>query len=229
MEMLDISSLVTTVKNPTLISITYSICLSFALSSLLAMTYQRTYQGLSYSRNYVQATILASIVATIAMQAIGDNLARGLGMMGALAIVRFRSSLKDPKDMIFIFMSLAIGIACGVYSFSIAAIGTIGFCIFANIIHTLPFSKESHFDGLLRFNLSSKTDDKSKLDLLLKESCQLFALITLRELAQGERLDYAYQVKLKRNETFENFVAKLQALESIKGVNLLLQESTVEI
>jgi len=63
----------------------------------------------------------------------------------------------------------------------------------------------------------------------LKESCQLFALITLRELAQGERLDYAYQVKLKRNETFEDFVAKLQALESIKGVNLLLQESTVEI
>lgn len=227
--MLDISSLHTTVENPTIISITYSIALSFILSSLVAMTYQKTYQGLSYSRNYIQATILASIVATIAMQAIGDNLARGLGMMGALAIVRFRSSLKDPKDMIFIFMSLAVGIACGVYSFSIAAIGTIGFTIVAGIIHTLPFSKESHFDGLLRFNLENKKEDKAALDLILSQSCQHFALITLRELGQGARLDYAYQVKLKTKETYPNFVEKLQQLETIKGVNLLLQESTVEV
>lgn len=227
--MLDISSLHTTVQNPTVVSITYSIALSFILSSLVAMTYQKTYQGLSYSRNYIQATILASIVATIAMQAIGDNLARGLGMMGALAIVRFRSSLKDPKDMIFIFMSLAVGIACGVYSFSIAAIGTVGFTIVAGIIHTLPFSKESHFDGLLRFNLENKKEDKAALEEILNDSCQHFALITLRELGQGVRLDYAYQVKLKAKENYPGFVEKLQKLETIKGVNLLLQESTVEV
>ena len=227
--MLDISSLHTTVQNPTVVSITYSIALSFILSSLVAMTYQKTYQGLSYSRNYIQATILASIVATIAMQAIGDNLARGLGMMGALAIVRFRSSLKDPKDMIFIFMSLAVGIACGVYSFSIAAIGTIGFTIVAGIIHTLPFSKESHFDGLLRFNLENRSEDKTALENILNESCQHFALITLRELGQGLRLDYAYQVKLKSKETYPSFVEKLQTIETIRGVNLLLQESTVEV
>lgn len=227
--MLDISSLATTVQNPTIVSITYSISLSFVLSSLVAMTYQRTYQGLSYSRNYIQAIILASIVATIAMQAIGDNLARGLGMMGALAIVRFRSSLKDPKDMIFVFMSLAVGIACGVYSFAIAAIGTIGFSVVAMIIHTLPFSKESHFDGLLRFNLGNDLDDKKSLEDLLNGSCQNFALITLRELGQGTRLDYAYQVKLKQNEEYSNFVEKLQQLKTIKGVNLLLQESTVEV
>jgi uncharacterized membrane protein YhiD involved in acid resistance len=177
----------------------------------------------------VQALILASIVATIAMQAIGDNLARGLGMMGALAIVRFRSSLKDPKDMIFIFMALAVGIACGVYSFSIAAIGTIGFSVAAMIIHALPFSKESHFDGLLKFNLENNSDDKKELESILTKSCNNFALITLREVGQGSRLDYAYQVKLRSRGKFSEFVEDLQRLETIKGVNLLLQESTVEI
>ena len=229
MNMLNMSSLFTTVENPTIISITYSICLSFLLSSLVAMIYQKTFQGLSYSRNFIQAIILASIVATIAMQAIGDNIARGLGMMGALAIVRFRSSLKDPKDMIFVFMSLAVGIACGVYSFSIATIGTFGFSIFAYIIHTLPFSRDSHFDGLLRFNLSSDTSNKERLHELLKRSCESFALVTLREVGQGDRLDYAYQVKLNKNEKYEDFVSKLQKIETIKGVNFLLQESTVEI
>ncbi len=229
MEMLDISSLFTTVKNPTVISIIYSICLSFILSTLVAMTYQRTFQGLSYSRNYIQAIILASIVATIAMQAIGDNLARGLGMMGALAIVRFRSSLKDPKDMIFVFMALAIGIACGVYSFSIATIGTLGFSIFAFIVHKLPFSKESHFDGLLKFNLENDSSDKLTLEKVLNDSCQNFALITLREIGQGTRLDYAYQVKLRSRTTHSDFIESLQKINTIKGLNLLLQESTVEI
>lgn len=229
MNMLNMSSLFTTVQNPTIISITYSICLSFLLSSLVAMIYQKTFQDLSYSRNYIQAIILASIVATIAMQAIGDNLARGLGMMGALAIVRFRSSLKDPKDMIFVFMALTVGIACGVYSFSIATIGTLGLSLFAYIIHSLPFSKDSHFDGLLRFNLSNDPADKSKLDGLLASSCEKFALVTLREVGQGSRLDYAYQVKLNKNKKYEEFVSNLQKIESIKGVNFLLQESTVEI
>ena len=229
MQMLDISSLFTTVKDPTLVSITYSICLSFVLSSMVAITYQKTFQGLSYSRNYIQAIILASIVATIAMQAIGDNLARGLGMMGALAIVRFRSSLKDPKDMIFVFMSLAVGISCGVYSFSIATIGTLGFAVFAFIIGKLPFSKESHFDGLLRFNLGDDNEDKSELENLLQSSCQNFVLVTLREVGQGARLDYAYQVKLRRSENYDKFIKKLKDLRTIRGVNLLLQESTVEV
>jgi len=199
------------------------------LSTIVAVTYQKTFQGLSYSRNFIQALILASIVATIAMQAIGDNLARGLGMMGALAIVRFRSSLKDPKDMIYIFMALAVGISCGVYSFSIGTIGTLGFSLAAVIINTLPFSKQSHFDGLLRFNLANNKEDKAKLNDLLDENCLHFALITLREVGQGDRLDYAYQVKLRNKKTYAGFVEELQDLETIKGVNLLLQETTVEI
>jgi hypothetical protein len=93
----------------------------------------------------------------------------------------------------------------------------------------LPFSRDSHFDGLLRFNLSSDTSNKDRLHELLRVSCENFALVTLREVGQGDRLDYAYQVKLNKNEKYEDFVSKLQTIETIKGVNFLLQESTVEI
>lgn len=227
--MLDISSLATTVKDPTIISISYSLCLAFLLSTLISMTYQKTFQGLSYSRNFIQTLILASIVTAISMQAIGDNLARGLGMMGALAIIRFRSSLKDPKDMIYIFASLSVGIACGVYSYIIAAVGTFGFCGVAIVIHNMAFSKTGHFDGLLRFNLEDDEDDKNAVEEILKNDCQVFALVTLRELAQGNRLDYAYQVKLRKKKTYNDLVNKFTKLKTIRGLNLLLQESTVEV
>lgn len=227
--MLDIFALEATVKNPTFMSVVYSVCLSFLLSSLIAYTYKKTFQGLSYSRSFLQAMILSSLVTAIAMQAIGDNIARGFGMMGALAIIRFRSSLKDPRDMIFVFATLSIGMACGVYSYQIAMIGAIAFSLSAFAIQSVPFSKEAHFDGLLKFNMESNGDQKVQLEKTLNSHCKYFALVTLREVAQGARLDYSYQVKLKKGEDSANFVEKIREIESVKGLSLLLQESTVEI
>ena len=96
-------------------------------------------------------------------------------------------------------------------------------------LHTMPFSKSGHFDGLLRFNLANQESSVTELEKILNGHCQYFALVTMREMAQGERLDYAYQVKLKKDTTYNNFVKKLQDLNTIKGLKLLLQETTVEV
>ena len=203
--------------------------LSFALSTLIAIVYEKTFRGLSYSRNFVQALVLSSIVAATVMQAIGDSLARGLGMLGALAIIRFRTNLKDPRDIIFMFAGLAAGIACGVYGFSIAVVGTLGFCIVAVILYFSPFGKTSYFDGMLRFNIENNPENKSVLEKTLKDYCKIFALVTLRDMAQGTRLDYAYHVKLRKGKSKTDFIETLKQVETIKSVNLMLQETTVEL
>lgn len=82
--MLDVLTIQNTFANGSVITSIYVVMLSFVLSSLVAITYEKTFQGLSYSRSFVQALILGSIVVSSAMQAIGDNIARGIGMFGAL-------------------------------------------------------------------------------------------------------------------------------------------------
>lgn len=203
--------------------------LAFILSSLIAWTYVKTFQGLSYSKAYLQSLILASIVVSFVMMAIGDSLARGLGMMGALAMVRFRSSVKDPRDMMFVFASLAVGIACGVHSPAVAVIGTIGFCLVALILYRSPFSQRSHYDGLLRFHMENQSEARLKLESALSAHCQHFALITLRDIAQGTALDYAYQVKIRTDKNQADFVDDLRKIPSVRGLSLLLQETTVEV
>ncbi len=225
----DILTLQTTSAHPTLITVIYMVMMSFLLSVLVAMTYEKTFRGLSYSRNFVQALVLASIVAATVMQAIGDSLASGLGMMGALAIIRFRTGLKDPRDIIFMFASLASGISCGVGACYIAVVGTLGFCISAFILYLSPFGQTSCFDGMLRFNMENDAKDKGLLGDILKKNCQKFALITLRDAAQGKRLDYAYHIKMKRGRDMAQLVDELNAIAHIGGVNLLLQETTVEL
>ena len=90
--MLDFLTLQASSPDPTLLTVVYTVLVSFLLSSLIGLVYIRTFKGLSFSLGYVQALILSSIVAATVMQAIGDSLARGLGMLGALAIIRFRTS-----------------------------------------------------------------------------------------------------------------------------------------
>jgi len=214
---------------PTMVSVIYSLVLTLALGIVIAFTYVKTFQGLSYSRNYVQSLILGALVVAIAMQAIGDNLARGLGMMGALALIRFRSTLRDPRDMMFIFCTLALGIAAGVHAYMTAVIGTVAFSLCAFMLHNSPFGQQTYFDGVLRFSSGVGENIKQAIDEVFSSYCRRYTLITLREVAQGDRIEYAYQVKLKNKDHAAQMLESLQKTAGIKGVNFLLQESTLEL
>jgi hypothetical protein len=227
--MLDFLTLQTSSAHPSIVSIFYTVLLSFLLSTAIGLTYEKTFRGLSYSRNFVQAIILCSIVAGMVMQAIGDNPIRGLGVLGALAVIRFRSVFKDPRDLIFIFAAMASGISCGVFGYSIAIVGTLAFCAAAFALYFSPFGESRFFDGMLKFNMGIGTQARIALEGVMKEYCKNFALITLRETMQGERLEYAYHVKLKHGKRKDEFINKVIAIESMRDVHLMLQETTIEL
>jgi uncharacterized membrane protein YhiD involved in acid resistance len=228
--MFDLSAFQTSSSNPTLFAAIYAILLAFALSALIGITYIKTFRGLSYSRNFIQAMMLGAIIAAMVIQAIGDSLAQGIGMMGALSIVRFRTNLRDSRDIVFMFAALGAGIACGTGSFVTALAGTAGFVFTAGLLYSSQLTKSTFYDGILRFSIPRMDTEQNILAEIMREHCKIFALITLRELNQGERFEYAYHVKLQKNTTNEALLGELQAkLKNIKGINLMLQETTVEL
>lgn len=228
--MLDILALQNVSSGTGFLPVIYTILVAFLLSTVVGVTYIKTFRGLSYSRTYIQAVILSSMVAATVIHAIGDSLARGLGMMGALAIIRFRSSFKDPRDIMFMFAALAAGIACGVGAYSAAVTGTLGFVMTAFLLHYSPLGQSGSFDGMLRFNIQSSDESRHELENLLKKYCKTFVLITLRDMQQGERLDYAYHVKLKNSSESAGLVREFpEKIPSVRGVGLMLQENTVEL
>lgn len=125
-------SIYTKIENPTLGMVFFTFLLSFCLSGLLAFTYQKTTLVASNSRsNFLQSLILGALIATMVLQAIGDNVASGLAMLGALNIVQFRTKLSTPRESIFMFSALGVGISCGLFGFFIAILGTFVFCFVA--------------------------------------------------------------------------------------------------
>ena len=227
--MLDLFVLQASSANPTIVSMLFTLVLATVLSGLIAWTYEKTFHGLSFSRNYVQSMVLGSVVVAIVMQAIGDSIARGLGMMGALAIVRFRANFKDPKDLIFLFAAFATGIASGVYAWGVAICGAVVFCMVAAVLFRADIGNHRAFDGLLRFTLIDPLQAKLLLESHLKKHLRHFALITLREVAGSTSLDYAYQIKLRKGCDASGLLHDLAQVPTIQSLHFMMQESTTEL
>jgi hypothetical protein len=205
-----------------------SLLLAFALSQAIAATYVWTFRGMSYSRSFVLAVAMGGTIAATLMLAINNSIAAGLGIAGSLAIIRFRSALRDPRDMIFIFASMAAGIASGLRIHLAAVFGTAVFCGAMAILTAAEFGSQRKFDGLLRLQLPVAADE-SLLSPILKQYARYFALVSLREAAQGKMMERAYQVQLVDQDSRTQLVHALESLDGVSGVTLLLQEPTVEL
>jgi uncharacterized membrane protein YhiD involved in acid resistance len=213
----------------------FTVLLSFILSAILVFTYEKTTREVPRSDHFLQGMILISIVAATVMQAIGDSLARGLGMLGALSIIRFRTTVRDPRNIVFMFMSLAVGIACGVYGFLIAVVGTVGFSISAFVLRMTPFSKKNNLIGNLKFDLveGQNSPDFKVIQKLLKKHCRNYAITRFKTSTKsdGTRLvSYEYTLKLQNESQGEfGLYDELMPLEDIRNVRLNVQDTTHEI
>ncbi len=211
------------------LQILFSLLLSFVMSLLLAAVYQRTHTGYSYSRTFVQTIALAAIVSCIMIIAIGNNLARGLGILGALALIRFRTPIRDPRDIIFLFASLATGIAAGAQVVDIAIIGPVFFCFAVLFLHYSPFASRRSFEGLLRFILLKGESGEALTREVFVRHTSSVNMVAMREAIQGEAVEYSYHVRLLDPSGKPDLIVDLEAIEGIEDVSMVMQRSTVEI
>jgi uncharacterized membrane protein YhiD involved in acid resistance len=205
-----------------------SLLLAFVLAQLIAASYVWTFRGMSYSTSLVQAMVIGATIAAMLMLAIGNSIAAGLGIAGGLALVRFRTALREPRDMMFVFASLAVGVSSGVGAYAVAVVGTLVFGLVAITLTASEFGAQRRFDGLLRFQLPVTTDEGEVMRLLRKHS-SFVALVTLREVAQGQAMEHAYQIRITDPKHRTSLVHGLEQLPGIQDVSLLLQEPTVEL
>jgi hypothetical protein len=202
--------------------------LSLILCIAIAWVYVFTYQGLSYSKGFTQSLALGGMLSATVMLAIGNDIARGLGLMGALSLVRFRASLKEPRDLLFVFASQGIGVACGVQAYAVALLGTVAFTLAALYISVSSFGSKHQFDAVLRLRLPIDAAQQAAFNRLLDKHCESHALLNLRDLgADGQ--EHSYQLKFYDVDAKGSFVAELSKIDGASAITLLMQDRTVEV
>jgi uncharacterized membrane protein YhiD involved in acid resistance len=237
--MFDFSGLSNNLEGSSITNVIIIALLAFVLSSFIAFIYERTSQGIETPRYFIQSLILISIPVAMVMQAIGDSLARGLGMLGALAIIRFRTTLRNPRNMVFMFTSIAIGISTGIYGIGISVVGTLGFGLVVLAIQLSPLSKEANIVGYLQFeifvNEFSDGDYKKLTTNLLQTYCKKntlnkYAVNTKRrEELLIEIISFEYKIKVENKKDSTTLVNELSKQKGIKNVKINFKDDYEQI
>jgi uncharacterized membrane protein YhiD involved in acid resistance len=206
-----------------------ALLLAFLLSTVVATVYRWTFQSLSYSRSFVHTMVLGSMIVCLMIMVIGNSLARGLGILGTLAIVRYRTPVRDPRDMTFLFACFGIGVGCGSAVFGVAIIGTIVISSAMLLLHWSPFASRRHQEALLRFMLPSNSSSDEHVKEIMRANCSAFSLIAMREAGQGDLIEYCYHVRLVDPSYQADLIEALSTIQDLSEPNLLLQRATVEL
>lgn len=206
---------------PDIVNITFSLGWAFILASLIAITHRLTFHGEAYPKNFFQALILGAIVTAMVMMAVGDSLARGLGVFGAMAIIRFRTRVEDPRNVLFLFAALSSGLAVGVFGFAISFAGTIFFCIAAFILHMSPFRTYAHGHKLEITILDQAT--RNTIESTLQSFCGEFRQTAVSATKDGQ-LKLSYTLSFKKENGKNELMAMLKSLEGVRGINISVLE-----
>ena len=206
-----------------------SLLLAFVLGQVIAWVYYITHSGLSYSRSYVQSLILITVVVSMVMSVIGNNIITAVGLMGALAIVRFRNVLKDTRDIAFIFCALVVGMAAGSHRYLTAILGATMLCLIALYLHFTDFGSHEPHNGFLRFSLRGPLGADHPIPRILSRFCGSFSLISVQDSGFGGPAEYAYQILIRNIAKNEELVAELEKVEGIENINLTMQERLLEV
>jgi len=210
-------------------SVLLSLLLAFVLGQLIAWVYYATHSGLSYSKSFVQALILITVVVSMVMAVIGNNIITAVGLMGALAIIRFRNIVKDTRDVAFIFCSLVVGMAAGSHRYATAIVGTVVLCLIVIYLHVTGFGAHEPHNGFLRFSLRGHIGPEHPVPGILRRFCGNFTLISVQDTGFGGPAEYAYQLMVRNVARNEQMMSELEKVEGIENVNLTMQETLLEV
>lgn len=203
-------------ENVTSISIldmALAMVLSFFVGLFIFWIYKLTYRGVMYSSSFGVTLIGLTMIATLVILAVTSNVVLSLGMVGALSIVRFRSAIKEPLDIAFLFWSIAVGIVIAAGLLPLAVFGS----LFIGIILVIFVSWKSHdnpFILILRCHSEeAEMAAKSVLEANIKK-----LVLKSKSVREGE-IELHYEVRLKDDET--SFLSTIADTEGVLDIVLV--------
>lgn len=205
-----------------------SMLLAFVIGQLIAWVYQWTHSGMSYSSSFTQSLVLMTMVVSLVLFVIGDSIITAFGLIGALAIIRFRNVLKDTRDTVFVFFALILGMALGSERYLAAILGSIILLLATVFLHYTYFGSRGSYDGHLSCRLKDESQEiKGTLQKVLQVFCRRVKQISVRH---GAGLtEYVFQIRLRDRQRGNEMLQLLEQLDDVGEVALVLRDELAEM
>lgn len=207
------SSFLENVSSVSLLDMALALVLAFCLGMFIFLVYKKTYNGVMYSSSFGVTLVALTMITTTLILAVTSNVVLSLGMVGALSIVRFRTAIKEPLDIAFLFWSIAVGIilAAGLIPLAVAGSVIIG------VILLVFVNKKSHANPYIVVVQCDGHDCEMNVKKLLEEKTD--KCVIKSKTAQKGMLELNMEIRLKDDNT--DFVNTLAALPGVSSAVLV--------
>ena len=191
-----------------------ALALAFTIGLFIFLVYKKTFRGVMYSENFGVSLLAMTLVTTLIILAVTSNVVLSLGMVGALSIVRFRSAVKEPLDIAFVFWSVSVGIVLGAGLIPLAIFGS----VFIGIIMLVFVNKKSSDNPYIL--IVNCTDDNSENLAMnhINKSVKKH-VIKSKTVSASNGIELTVEIRLKEMST--KFVNEINKLEGVNNVVLV--------
>ena len=214
------------IYNPSEILI--NLIIAFFLGFVISLVYKKTHKGLSYSQSFVLTNIFVCVIVSMVIMVIGNNLARAFALVGALSIIRFRTVVKDTKDTAFIFWSLAAGMASGTGSYFLAVSGTAIISMIALVLYYTNYGSIFKSEFIIQFRSRNSAKNKKNYNKIFSEYCKSSTLLNAESSGDGQSLKLSFDIVLKENKTYDEFIQKLSKVSGLSEVVAVAAKNDVD-
>lgn len=203
------SSFLENIASVSLIDMGIALALAFGIGMFIFLIYKKTFAGVMYSSSFGVTLVALTMISTLVILAVTSNVVLSLGMVGALSIVRFRTAIKEPLDIAFLFWSIAVGIvlAAGMIPLAVFGSASIGIVllVFAN--------KKSHFNPYIVVIRCESHD--SEIDAMSFLKKQVKRCVIKSKTAQKGAIEINAEVRMKEDNTdFINILSEMKGINS---------------
>ena len=207
------SSFLENIASVSLLDMLVALALSFGIGMFIFLVYKKTYTGVMYSSSFGVTLIALSMITTTVILAVTSNVVLSLGMVGALSIVRFRTAIKEPLDIAFLFWSISVGIVLAAGMIPLAVIGS----VVIGVILLIFVNKKSHCNPYIIMinceNHDAETQAKEYIEKMTNRC------IVKSKTAQKGMIELNIEVRLKNDNT--DFVNSLAAMNGVNSAVLV--------
>lgn len=203
--------------------------MSFFLSLVLAYVYRQTHRGVSYSVSFVHTMVLMAITVALIMEVIGSNIARAFSLVGALSIIRFRTAIKEPRDVGFLFATMAVGMACGTGFHDLAVAFTLFVAPVVYFLYRFKIGAQPTSEVLLKVQLQETLDHRSAFQETFYRLLRDHALLSIETIQGGTALELVYSVHLKPETKEGELIDAVRQVNQNRKVVLLSGAQNVDV
>jgi len=214
-------------SNITIETVVLAMVIATLIGISISIVYKTTFKGVSFISSFLPTLVLLPVITSVVILVIGSNLARAFGLVGALSIIRFRTPIKDPKDISFIFIALVEGLAVGSQNYHIAMISTVFILLLAFIMDALGYGLYSNSNYFLTLLIEKDKFDEENVGNLLKKSTKTYELSSMNtSFSSEDQLRVTYKLNLKDDKK-KDFIKELENVQGAKSVTVVAADNYI--